>query len=95
MSNQQKELRLHIQRLDNPDQATDLRTNRNQLLHNIKQNLKENIETETERRVSEVKNTEENSKIFKAVNMLNQIESKQPYSSRYRRKTIAEYSRHL
>ena len=95
MSNQQKKLRLQIQRVDNPDQKTDLRTKRNQLLHNIKQNLKENIEIKTERRVSEIKNTEESSKMFKAVNMLNQTESKQPYSSQYRRKTIAEYSRHL
>ena len=49
MSNQQKELGLQIQRLDNPDQATDFRTKRNQLLHYIKRKLKENIETGIDR----------------------------------------------
>ena len=58
MSNQQKELGLQIQRLDNPDQAKDLRTKRNQLLPNIKRKLKENIETGTDRRVSEIENTQ-------------------------------------
>lgn len=54
MSNQQKELRLQIQRVDNPDQATYLKTKRNQLLHNIKQKLQENIEEEIDRRLSEI-----------------------------------------
>ena len=54
MSNQQKELRLQIQRVDNPDQATYPKTKKNQLLHNIKQKLQENIEEETDRRLSEI-----------------------------------------
>lgn len=54
MSNQQKELRLQIQRVDNPDQATYLKTKRNQLLHNIRQKLQENTEAEIDRRLSKI-----------------------------------------
>ena len=49
MSNQEKELRLQIQRVDDPYQSTDLRNKRNELLQDIKRKLKENIEAEIDR----------------------------------------------
>ena len=68
MYNQQKKLRLQIQRIDEPDQTTDLRSKRNQLLYNIKRKLKKNIETEIDRWVSEIENTQKDSRTVKMLN---------------------------
>lgn len=43
---------------------------REHLIHNIKVKLKENIKAEIDRRVSEIENTQESSKMFKTVKML-------------------------
>ena len=78
MSNQQKELRLQVQRVDSPEEATDLRTKRNQLFHSIKWKLKENIEKEIDRRVSEIENTQDSSKKSKAVKIVNRKKASNP-----------------
>lgn len=80
MPNQQKELRLQIPRVDDPYQSTDLRNKKNELLQDIKRKLKENIEAEIDRRVSQIENTQESSKMSYSCQDSEQTENKQSYS---------------
>ena len=69
---QQQQLRMRISSVSDSDKYHELKTQRNQILHRIQQIQKETKEAEIGEKAKELDRLDNTSKVFKALNYLNQ-----------------------
>ena len=79
MSKDQKMLRIKISNCDNVDKAKQMKTKRNQIIHEIKRKLINLKEIDLDKKVKEINEMKDSSKMFKAVNMLKRKNFENPY----------------
>ena len=79
LSEKQKQLRLNLSRCHDVIEYKAMKKERNKILHEIKQRLKQNEEQELNQKVNHLDQIEDASKMYKSVKMLQQKSFTNPY----------------
>ena len=79
LSEEQKNLRIQIENSRNLNEVIQKKAKRNKIMREIKEKLSENKEKEIEEKLTEINNMKDDSKMFKAVKLLNQKKYQNPF----------------
>eukprot|EP00794_Sanderia_malayensis_P021165 gene21165-23243_t len=92
LSEKQKQLRLNLSRCHDVTEYKAMKKERNKILHEIKQKLKQNKEQELNLKVSQLDQIDDASKMYKSVKMLQQKSFANPYVYDENKKCITKPS---
>ena len=78
LSQQQKHLRQKIANCKEVEKINNMKTERNKILHQIRDRVKKHKEQLLEKKLSDINNAKDNALLFKAVKMLNRKQYENP-----------------
>ena len=79
LSEEQKKLKLKIDQCQDHNKICEMKTQRNNIMHQIQNKIHENQEKEIDKVITEIEETKDNTKMYKAIKLLNRKPYENPY----------------